>query len=119
MLSRLEAAERDLDDVMLRLADPEVVADQRTYRDLARRHAELTSLVDLFRSWRQADPRPNELPASIVEPGMLIFGLIRALPPDEPRTSLARLVVALRLHETLFVFGRQLRSIDPQRAGEG
>ena len=63
MLSRLEAAERDLDDVMLRLADPEVVADQRTYRDLARRHAELTSLVDLFRSWRRADEDAREAEA--------------------------------------------------------
>jgi peptide chain release factor 1 len=63
MLSRLEAAERDLDEVMLRLADPEVVADQRTYRDLARRHAELTALVDLFRSWRQADEDAREAQA--------------------------------------------------------
>jgi len=42
-------------DLEKRLADPSVHADQGLARKLGRRYAELTPIVETYRSWRQAD----------------------------------------------------------------
>ena len=53
MLDKLEALEREFDDVEARLADPAVFADQDRYRELARRHKELDAIVGRARELRQ------------------------------------------------------------------
>lgn len=45
LLSRVDAFAQELGDVEARLADPGAFADQRRYRDLARRHKELDAIV--------------------------------------------------------------------------
>jgi peptide chain release factor 1 len=94
MLHRLEDAERDLDGVVERLADPAVVADQRGYRDLARRHAELTAVVDLFRLWRQADVDAREARAMADDDAELASDLTAMA--EERQADAARLEESLR-----------------------
>ena len=45
MIERLDKLEHEFADVEARLADPDVFADQDRYRELARRHKELNTLV--------------------------------------------------------------------------
>jgi peptide chain release factor 1 len=52
VLDRLESLEREFDDVEARLADPAVIADQRTYADVARRYRELEAIVARARALR-------------------------------------------------------------------
>ncbi|MCU0309635.1 MAG: peptide chain release factor 1 [Acidimicrobiales bacterium] len=54
ILDRLDALQRELDEVEVALADPEVLADQRRYREASRRYAELGALVGRLRELRQA-----------------------------------------------------------------
>jgi len=52
--SELDKAREELQNLHLRLADPEVVADHHKYRELARREAELRELIDLYDRYCQA-----------------------------------------------------------------
>lgn len=54
MLDRLGDLEREFDDVEARLADPQVIADQRRYGEVARRYKELEEIVSRARDLRQA-----------------------------------------------------------------
>lgn len=53
MLERLEGLEREFTDVEARLADPDVFADQDKYRELAKRHHELSAIVSRSKELRQ------------------------------------------------------------------
>jgi peptide chain release factor 1 len=53
MLAKLEALEREFEDVEARLADPDVFADQTRYRELTRRYKELEAIVSRSRELRQ------------------------------------------------------------------
>src|SRR5689334_10395591 len=53
MLDRLAELEREFDDVEARLADPELLADQSRYQDVAKRYRELESIVQAARKLRQ------------------------------------------------------------------
>ena len=53
MLERLEELEREFADVEARLADPELLADQARYQDVARRYRELEAIVGHSRELRQ------------------------------------------------------------------
>jgi peptide chain release factor 1 len=53
MLERLEELEREFVEVEARLADPELLADQARYQDVARRYRELETLVERTRELRQ------------------------------------------------------------------
>src|SRR5215218_1626476 len=53
MLERLPELEREFDDVEARLADPELLADQPRYQEVARRYSELEQLVSRARELRQ------------------------------------------------------------------
>jgi peptide chain release factor 1 len=53
MLERLEELEREFADVEARLADPELLADQARYQDVARRYRELEAIVEHSRRLRQ------------------------------------------------------------------
>jgi peptide chain release factor 1 len=52
---RLEALEREYEDVLERLADPAVASDQRSFRDLSRRHKQLEAIVSVYRRYKQAE----------------------------------------------------------------
>lgn len=52
MLTKLENLERRFEDVEQQLFSPEVLADQERYRKLAKAHADLKEVVDLFRTYR-------------------------------------------------------------------
>lgn len=52
MLDKLQALEQELVDVEARLADPAILADQARYRDLAKRHKELDTIVSRARALR-------------------------------------------------------------------
>ena len=54
MFERLDDLEREFHDVEARLADPEVIADQGRYAEVARRYKELEALVSRSRDLRQA-----------------------------------------------------------------
>ncbi len=54
MLDRLDGLQREFDEIEASLADPEVLADQRRYRELSRRYRELGELVGRLRELRQA-----------------------------------------------------------------
>ncbi len=54
MLERLPDIEAEYDDVVARLSDPMVLADQRLLRDLSRRHKELEAVVRTMRELRSA-----------------------------------------------------------------
>jgi peptide chain release factor 1 len=53
MLERLEELEREFADVEARLADPELLADQARYQDVARRYRELEAIVEHSRRLRR------------------------------------------------------------------
>src|SRR5947208_14736760 len=54
MLERLADLEREYDDVLARLADPEVLADQRARVTESRRHKQLEPIVSRYRAYRSA-----------------------------------------------------------------
>ena len=54
MNERLEGLEKELEEVEVRLADPDLHSDPRLLRDLSRRHKELEPIVAAYRQHRQA-----------------------------------------------------------------
>ena len=54
MLERLADLEREYEDVLQKLADPAVIADQRALRDASRRHKQLEPIVQRYREYRAA-----------------------------------------------------------------
>lgn len=54
MLSRLETLERELTDVEARLGDPQLISDQAKFQVEARRHKELSAIVEIGRRLRSA-----------------------------------------------------------------
>ncbi|MGY6500829.1 MAG: peptide chain release factor 1 [Acidimicrobiales bacterium] len=52
MLDRLESLEREFADAEARLADPEVIADQTNYTEIAKRYSELEAVVSRARTLR-------------------------------------------------------------------
>jgi peptide chain release factor 1 len=52
MLERLGDLEREFDEVEARLADPDLLADQARYQDVARRYRELEAIVTVARTLR-------------------------------------------------------------------
>src|SRR3954462_13104468 len=54
MLERLAGLEQEYEDVLRKLADPEVIGDQNALRDVPRRHKELAPIVQRYRDYRAA-----------------------------------------------------------------
>ncbi len=81
-IDKLEVIERRYDEVMVRLSEPAVLADPGEYQRLARLHAELTPVVELYQRFKKLqreleeargllqetiDPEMQELAASELE----------------------------------------------------
>ncbi|MFQ5947838.1 MAG: peptide chain release factor 1 [Acidimicrobiia bacterium] len=60
LAGRLEEVEATFEEVLVQLADPEVLADQTRYADVARRHSELKPVVDGFHAYRAAATEARE-----------------------------------------------------------
>src|SRR4051794_22212355 len=54
MLERLADLEQEYEDVLRQLADPAVIGDQHSLRDVSRRHKELEPIVQRYREYRRA-----------------------------------------------------------------
>src|SRR3954466_8901439 len=54
MLERLADLEQEYEDVLRQLADPAVIGDQRSLRDVSRRHKQLEPIVRRYREYRAA-----------------------------------------------------------------
>ncbi|MHB8663527.1 MAG: peptide chain release factor 1 [Acidimicrobiales bacterium] len=54
MFERLESLEREYAEVVERLSDPAVASDQRAFRELSRRHKRLETIVNVYRSYKEA-----------------------------------------------------------------
>src|SRR3954454_13815102 len=54
MLERLADLEQEYEDVLRQLADPAVIGDQHSLRDVSRRHKELEPIVQRYREYRRS-----------------------------------------------------------------
>jgi peptide chain release factor 1 len=52
VLDRLEGLEREYDAVLIQLADPEVISDQRRLREVSRRHKELEPVIAAYKEYK-------------------------------------------------------------------
>jgi peptide chain release factor 1 len=57
---RLIVTEEEFESNLALLADPKVIADQKRYREVTGRHAELKPIVDAFRRYRDAETESEE-----------------------------------------------------------
>jgi len=57
---RLIATDEEFESNLALLADPNVIADQKRYREVTGRHAELKPVVDAFRRYRDAETESEE-----------------------------------------------------------
>jgi peptide chain release factor 1 len=53
LFTRLDEIERDFEELTASLADPGVHADRRRYAELAKRHSELSGLVEAYHAYRE------------------------------------------------------------------
>ena len=60
MIDQLTELEKTLNELTAKLADPEVISDQNTYRETSKKLAEITPAVELFRQYRAADEELQE-----------------------------------------------------------
>jgi peptide chain release factor 1 len=60
VLGRLDAIAAEYDATVEQLADPEILADQNRYREIASRHAELKPIVAVFNEYREAEQEATE-----------------------------------------------------------
>ena len=54
MFDRLEDLARSLEEINLMLTDPDVIADQKRYRQLMKDQAELTPIVEKYQEYKAA-----------------------------------------------------------------
>jgi peptide chain release factor 1 len=74
--NRLAATEVTFDEILIELADPNVLSDQNRYRDVTRKHSELKSVVDAYRSYLEAEneiAEAKELVEIEDDPEMLVY----------------------------------------------
>jgi peptide chain release factor 1 len=95
MLERLGDLEREFDDVEARLADPQVIADQSKYGEVARRYKELEEIVSRARDLRQATEDLQTAREMLSEASGDDREVMRA-EADDAEASIARLEDELR-----------------------
>lgn len=55
MLEKLAEIEANFEELSKKLQDPNIVQDQKTYRQIAKEHASLKELVEVFREYKKID----------------------------------------------------------------
>ncbi|MEE8456702.1 MAG: peptide chain release factor 1 [Acidimicrobiia bacterium] len=58
--SRLAATEATFEETLVQLIDPDVLGDQNRYREVSTKHAELKSVVDVYRRYVEAEQEIEE-----------------------------------------------------------
>ena len=96
MLERLDVLQREFDDIEASLADPALLSDQRRYREVNRRYAELGALVGRLRELRQATDDLDVAREMLVEADADDREVIRA-EIDDAEASIARLDEEIRV----------------------
>ncbi len=96
MLERLDVLQREFDDIEASLADPALLSDQRRYREVNRRYAELGALVGRLRELRQATDDLAVAREMLVEADADDREVIRA-EIDDAEAAIARLDEEIRV----------------------
>ena len=74
--NRLAATEVTFDEILVELADPDVLSDQNRYRDVTRKHSSLKDVVDAYPTYLEAEgeiEEAKELVEAENDPEMLEF----------------------------------------------
>src|SRR5438309_7904774 len=96
MLERLAVLEKEYDDVLRRLSDPDVIADQRALRDESKRHKQLEPIVQRYREYRAAIDQLAEAKEMLGSSSGDDREVWRSL-ADESEATIARLEEELRV----------------------
>ena len=76
LVTRLTATNEEFDEIIGQLSDPDVLADQKRYREVTGRHSELKPVVDAYRRYLEADIESREaleMAAEDDDPEMVAF----------------------------------------------
>src|SRR5437588_578714 len=96
MLERLADLEKEYDDVLRRLSDPDVIADQRALREESKRHKQLEPIVQRYREYRAAIDQLAEAKEMLASSSGDDREVWRSL-ADESEATIARLEEELRV----------------------
>jgi peptide chain release factor 1 len=95
VLERLADLEREYEDVLTRLADPDVVSDHRALQEQSRRHKELEPVVERYREYRNATEQLGEAKEMLAASGADERDVWRGM-IEESEATIARLDEELR-----------------------
>lgn len=70
MLEKLQAIEEKFLDIERRMADPEVISNQKIYQEIVKKHAELEEAVLLYRRLKRVDSELAEAKLLLKDPDM-------------------------------------------------
>jgi peptide chain release factor 1 len=67
LYEKLDQIENRYQQMTAELSSPEILNDSANYQKLARRHAELSEMVEKYREWKQIDKNLSEAKQMAVE----------------------------------------------------
>ncbi len=70
MFGKLEILEKKYDDINNKLFDPDIVSDQKTYRELMKEHKDLTPVIEKYREYKKAKETYEESKQILNEGGI-------------------------------------------------
>ena len=68
MLEKLQSLEKKYEDLNLQMSDPAILADQNTYKQLAKAHGELEPIVHKYREYREVLDQLEDAEVMLREP---------------------------------------------------
>jgi peptide chain release factor 1 len=96
VFERLALLEQEYNEVLERLSDPAVAADQKAFRDLSRRHKQLETIVTAYRQHQKAAEDLGAAKEMYADAGADDREMLRA-ETDMAEADMARLVEELKL----------------------
>lgn len=70
MIEKLQQLEQEYLELEKKMADPEVIADQKEYTQLGRRYKELTPVIELYREYKEAEAEKKDAEEVMKDPEM-------------------------------------------------
>ena len=67
-IRNIEEVEGRFDELSVRMAEPAVIADPKTYQRLAKQHSEIARVVEKYRAWKQAGTEMDATKPLLQEP---------------------------------------------------
>src|ERR1700733_5937170 len=67
LYEKLDQIEHRYVEMTTELSSPEILGDSANYQKLARRHSELSEMVEKYREWKQIDKGLNEAKQMVLE----------------------------------------------------